>query len=225
MQEAIKRGFARIEEDWLNVAKVTFEKGFAQPAYASSTALVAIVSDGKLFVANSGDSKAVLLRKRADRDEFEQISLNQIHSINKKSEQARLKKSFPGETDIFHCMKQPNGRQECFTKGSLQPTRSFGDFRLKHREFNFHQFREENGYRLPIPMFSGPYISAEPQIQVFQLSKEDKFVVLATDGLWKNVGRKETSAIVTQALSRDSSQSANEDLAKLDAPGQKIVKR
>ena len=75
-----------MEAAWLEVAKVTFSKGFAVPAYVSSTALVAIVKDGKLFVANAGDSKAVLLRKSEGATEFEQVNLNKIHSINKKSE-------------------------------------------------------------------------------------------------------------------------------------------
>ena len=70
----------------MHVAKVTFEKGFAVPAYVSSTALIAIVSDGKLYVANAGDSKAVLLRKGEGSATFEQISLSDTHSINKKSE-------------------------------------------------------------------------------------------------------------------------------------------
>ena len=65
---------------------MTFEKGFAVPAYVSSTALLTIVKDGKLYVVNAGDSKAVLLRKKEDAKTFEQISLNKIHSINKKSE-------------------------------------------------------------------------------------------------------------------------------------------
>lgn len=76
VKEAIKKTFAQIEEEWLKVAKITFDKGFAVPSYVSSTALVVIVKDGKLYVANAGDSKAVLLRKKEDATTFEQISLN-----------------------------------------------------------------------------------------------------------------------------------------------------
>lgn len=75
----------------------------------------------------------------------------------------RLKAQFPGEKDIYQCLRHPSGIA-CFVKGGLQPTRSFGDFRLKMREFNFHNFNEELGYRLPIPVFSGPYITAVPDI-------------------------------------------------------------
>lgn len=44
------------------------------------------------------------------------------------------------------------------------PTRSFGDFRLKHREFNFHEYSREFGFRIPIPTFTGPYVTHEPDI-------------------------------------------------------------
>ena len=52
-----------MEESWLTVANACFDKGFAQTAYVSSTALVVLVVNNKLFVANCGDSKAVLLRE------------------------------------------------------------------------------------------------------------------------------------------------------------------
>ena len=44
------------------------------------------------------------------------------------------------------------------------PTRAFGDFRLKKSEFNFHNFSPDLGYRRPIPEFTGPYITHEPEI-------------------------------------------------------------
>jgi pyruvate dehydrogenase phosphatase len=72
------------------------------------------------------------------------------------------------------------------------PSRSIGDFRLKHREFNFHQFNRELGYRLPIPNYTGPYITHTPDVQVFELKKEDRFLVLATDGLWDEIKRKQS---------------------------------
>lgn len=53
------------------------------------------------------------------------------------------------------------------------PTKAIGDFRLKHSEFNFHNFPPDLGYRKPIPKFTGPYVTAEPDIQIFDLTKND----------------------------------------------------
>ena len=74
------------------------------------------------------------------------------------------------------------------------------------RDFNFHKFNEELGYRLPIPVFSGPYISAKPDIQVHELSPEDKFIIMGTDGLWDNVKKKDTAKIVNEQLHKDKKQ-------------------
>ena len=40
--------------------------GYPKVAYVGSCALVAIVKDNKLYVANAGDSKGVLLRRKDD---------------------------------------------------------------------------------------------------------------------------------------------------------------
>jgi pyruvate dehydrogenase phosphatase len=76
------------------------------------------------------------------------------------------------------------------------PSRSIGDFRLKYSEFNFHTFAKELGYRRPIPHYTGPYITHVPDIQVFELSKKDKWLVLATDGMWDQISRKQSAKIV-----------------------------
>lgn len=66
VKKAIINAFNKVEEDWLQVVKVSFEKGFPKSAYVGSCALVAVVHNNKLYVANAGDSKAVVLRKTAD---------------------------------------------------------------------------------------------------------------------------------------------------------------
>ena len=79
------------------------------------------------------------------------------------------------------------------------PTRSFGDFRLKYREFNFHEFSKEHGFRRSIPQFTGPYITHEPEIQVFELTDQDRYLVLACDGLWDEMSRKQAAVFATTA--------------------------
>jgi pyruvate dehydrogenase phosphatase len=90
----------------------------------------------------------------------------------------------------------------CYVKGSLMPTRAIGDLRLKHPEFNFHESSEKHGYRRSIPVFKGPYITHEPDIQVIPLSSEDKYLVMASDGLWDEISRK-TSAKVATRLAKE----------------------
>lgn len=84
------------------------------------------------------------------------------------------------------------------------PSRAFGDLTLKHDEFNFHYGMPELGYRRPIPKenYSGPYINHLPDIMVHDLTPEDKFLVLASDGLWDELNRKESAQIISEKLKK-----------------------
>ena len=63
----------------------------------------------------------------------------------------------------------------CYVKGRLQPTRSLGDLRLKHSEFNNpEKFTTEHDYQSQLKVFTGPYITWEPEIKVFDLKKTHK---------------------------------------------------
>ena len=89
-------------------------------------------------------------------------------------EQARLIKEFPAEPDIFIC------KSACYVKGRLQPTRSFGDFYLKFKEYNFTKLKT----------FTGPYITSDPLITHFELKDDHKNLILGTDGLWDEMDAK-----------------------------------
>lgn len=56
---------------------------------------------------------------------------------------------------------------------------------LKYKEFNeFEHMPKDSEHPKPVNNFTGAYITHKPEIQVFELDKNDKFVILATDGLW-----------------------------------------
>lgn len=59
--------------------------GFPKSAYVGSCAIIAVVHNNKLYVANAGDSKAVLLRKKAN-GEYESVVLSKTFNANKKYE-------------------------------------------------------------------------------------------------------------------------------------------
>jgi len=58
VMEAIVHAFDMIENDWLKAAELVFEKGFPKVASVGSCALIAVIHNNKLFVANAGDCKA-----------------------------------------------------------------------------------------------------------------------------------------------------------------------
>lgn len=190
---AMKKAFARVEDDWIKLAKQAYDMGYPSVAYVGSCGLVAVIKDNKLYVANAGDSKAALMRKKDD-GTYEYIKCSTTYNANKKYEQERLKQLFPKEDDIIKC--KGRDQQACYVKGNLMPTRAFGDLRLKFAEFNFHNHPSELGFRNPIPKYTGPYITAEPTVQVVELTKQDQYLVLASDGLWDEIPRKATPGII-----------------------------
>jgi pyruvate dehydrogenase phosphatase len=72
------------------LAHKSFDMGYPKIAYVGSCALVAVVKDNKLYVANAGDSKGALLRVKSD-GSYDSIKISTTYSANKKYEQDRLK--------------------------------------------------------------------------------------------------------------------------------------
>lgn len=81
VKSAIIKAFDRMEQELLSVARAGFENGFPDAAYAGACALIAVVHNNKLYVANAGDSKGVLLRQKCDK--LETIKVSKTFSANK----------------------------------------------------------------------------------------------------------------------------------------------
>ncbi len=127
--------------------------------------------------------------------------MSKTFSSNKSSEQGRLKLEHPGEDDVVVCKR--GDPKACYVKGNLMPSRAFGDLRLKHAEFNKHNWGPGMGYRNVIPTYTGPYVDYKPDIVVHQITKGDKYLVLASDGLWDEVKRRETTDVVEKGMSNE----------------------
>lgn len=70
-----------MEEEWEAFAQPAFQNGFAKVAYMGSCCLIAVILDNKLYVANLGDSKAVLLRQIDN--EFKAVNVSTTFNANK----------------------------------------------------------------------------------------------------------------------------------------------
>ena len=87
--DSITKAFAKCEQEWINTARIAFHAGYPHAARVGACALVAVVKDNKVYVANAGDSKAMLFRKNGD--DFERVKLSKTFNANKKYEQERLR--------------------------------------------------------------------------------------------------------------------------------------
>jgi len=137
-------------------------------------AAVALVDQGELHVASAGDC-SVVLGTLSDNDTWVATKLSGDHSAQNLDEWNRVASEHPNERpDVMFA----NGRL-C---GVLMPTRAFGDFKLKwpvdriRRYFGTQHILKN--YKTP------PYLTAKPEVTHHVLTPRDKFLILASDGLW-----------------------------------------
>lgn len=195
--QVLNSAFDQLENELIDLVRGSYKLGFSSVASVGSCATVALILDKYFVVANAGDCQAVLVTNK--NGDIQGINICQIHSSNLKDEQQKLAKEHPNEDDIVRC----RSAKACYVKGRLMPTRAFGDFHLKHQEFNNpDKLSYVFGFkRSHIDNFTGPYITHKPDVQVRNIESGDKFLILATDGLWDELSEQQAAEIVYNAES------------------------
>ncbi|EEC69576.1 hypothetical protein OsI_38886 [Oryza sativa Indica Group] len=185
--DAIKRAFHATEEEFLHMVKRSWLK---QPQIASvgSCCLVGAITDNVLYVANLGDSRAVLGRRGPDGREVVAERLSNDHNVAEEEVRKELTEQHPDDSRIVIYT-----RGVWRIKGIIQVSRSIGDVYLKKPEFARDPiFRQ---YVCSIPL-KRPVMTAEPSIKEHQLRQQDLFLIFASDGLWEQLTDKAAVDIV-----------------------------
>lgn len=129
---ALLETFNQIENFFLETTRKANQLGFAHVGDVGSCALIAVVHNNAVYCANLGDSKGYLVFSSPDNKKVSVKKINNKQNADSKKEQTRLRLQFPNDSDIVVCKR---GSQLCYVKNVLQPTRTFGDFRLKYKEY------------------------------------------------------------------------------------------
>ncbi|XP_061730465.1 pyruvate dehydrogenase [acetyl-transferring]-phosphatase 1, mitochondrial-like [Nerophis ophidion] len=171
-------------------------------ALSGCTACIAHVSKGVLHVANLGDSRAVLGVQEADGC-WSAVSLTNDHNAQNPDEVQRILGEHPGSewrTVVRHDR----------LLGLLLPFRAFGDIRFKWSAETLSRMYEtradvlsvvsEGARTLPPHYLTPPYLSAEPEVTQHLITPSDKFLVLASDGLWELMHRQTVVQLVGQHI-------------------------
>eukprot|EP01117_Protostelium_nocturnum_P007671 TRINITY_DN2753_c0_g1_i1.p1 TRINITY_DN2753_c0_g1~~TRINITY_DN2753_c0_g1_i1.p1 ORF type:complete len:696 (+),score=144.97 TRINITY_DN2753_c0_g1_i1:396-2483(+) len=173
IEKAIQIGFEETD-------KLIIETSLQEKWTSGSTVVLSIIIDDTLYIANTGDSEAVLGRKKEDvppsvtvendqpkdaensdsddsgpPSQYEPILLSHKHKPSDAPEKDRIKKA--GGHVVF-------GR----VMGSLAVARSLGDRDYKH----------------PFNKAQADFVSAEPFIAKYKISPLDQFLIISCDGLW-----------------------------------------
>ncbi|KAL5058689.1 hypothetical protein RYX36_030293 [Vicia faba] len=159
-----------------------------QIASVGSCCLVGVICNGTLYIANLGDSRAVLGRAVKATGEVLAVQLSTEHNAAIESIRHELRSVHPGDSNIV-VLRHNVWR----VKGLIQISRSIGDVYLKKAEFNreplYPKFRLREPFKMPI-------LSSEPSISVHQLQPHDQFIIFASDGLWEHLSNQEAVDIV-----------------------------
>lgn len=87
--------------------------------------------------------------------------------------------------------------------GQLAPLRAFGDFRYKWSKelLNKYALPYYGEHIMPPDYHTPPYLTAKPDITHHRLTPKDKFLVLASDGLWDMISPLQVVRLVGEHMS------------------------
>lgn len=137
---------------------------------AGCTAVVAVLHGKDLFIANAGDSRAVLCRAG------QAVALSEDHKPGQEGERSRIVAAGGFLSNIGGVTR---------VNGNLNLSRAIGDLKYKTNS------------GLPA---NEQIITAEPDVRHAVLTKEDAFFILACDGIWDVMSNQEACDFVTQRL-------------------------
>ncbi|XP_030760828.1 pyruvate dehydrogenase [acetyl-transferring]-phosphatase 1, mitochondrial [Sitophilus oryzae] len=197
MSKAIERAFLRLDNDLSKEAiPVNGEINLKTLSVAMSGAVscVAHIDGPHLHVANLGDCCAVL-GSLSETGSWIPKKLTEEHNAYNPIEYDRVMSEHPKqEKETVISM----GR----LLGQLAPLRAMGDFRFKwSKEIMVDVVAKAFGEQMIPPNYhSPPYLTALPDVIHHRLTPRDKFLIIATDGLWDCVTPLEAVRLVGEHM-------------------------
>ncbi|XP_031263442.1 probable protein phosphatase 2C 68 [Pistacia vera] len=185
-EDILRSAFSATEDGFLTLVRRTCG---IKPLIAAigSCCLVGVIWRGTLYVANVGDSRAVIgSLGRSNKIVAEQLTRD--HNASMEEVRQELKSLHPDDSHIV-VMKHGVWR----IKGIIQVSRSIGDAYLKQPEFSLDPSFPR--FHLPEPI-RRPVLTAEPSVYTRVLQPNDKFLIFASDGLWEHLTNQEAAEIV-----------------------------
>lgn len=186
-EDILRRAIQATEEEFLNFVARSWQ---TRPHLVTvgTCCLVGIIWGNVLYVANLGDSRAVLGSLIRNNSKISATQLTTDHNASLEEIRQELKAMHPDDSQIV-VMKHGVWR----VKGIIQVSRSIGDLYLKMPEVNMDSLNAQ--FQLAEPL-RRPVLSADPLIRVQTLQHHDQFLIFASDGLWEHLSNQEACEIV-----------------------------
>eukprot|EP01018_Ginkgo_biloba_P033239 Gb_27959 [translate_table: standard] len=186
-EDVLQRAFIATEEGFLALVTRSWQR---TPLIAAvgSCCLVGIIWGEKLYIANLGDSRAVMGTLARSNGKITAVQLTREHNASIEEVRQELKALHPDDSQI---VVHKHGVWR--VKGIIQVSRSIGDAYLKKPGFNLDpQYKR---FHLSEPL-QRPALTAEPSIHTQVIKPQDNFLIFASDGLWEHLSNQEAVEIV-----------------------------
>lgn len=148
----------------------------------------------KVFCSNVGDSRAVLARE-IEEGKLVGFPLNRDHKASEKDEEQRILRS--------------GGRIQAFQDNYGRP---MGPLRVWHLHENIPGLAMSRSFGDGAAAEVG--VIADPEILEMNLTEHDKFIVIASDGVWEFLQNDEVVAMIYQHYLNNSAEKAAEQLIR-----------
>lgn len=185
-EEVLRSAYSATEDGFLSLVRRSCG---IKPLIAAigSCCLAGIIWKGTLYVANVGDSRAVIgCEGRSSKIVAEPLTRD--HNASMEEVRKELWSLHPDDSHIL-VMKHGVWR----IKGIIQVSRSIGDAYLKRPEFSLDPSFPR--FQLPEPL-RRPVLTSEPSICSRVLRPNDKFLIFASDGLWEHITNQQAVDMV-----------------------------
>lgn len=199
MRKALEKAFLKLDEDLSNEGMPDTNGNVNMKtlsvAMSGAVACVAHVDGPHLHVANVGDCNAVLgVLTETNSWTAKQLTLE--HNIYNQNEVDRILREHPVDESRTVLRMQR-------LLGQLAPLRAIGDFRYKwSKELMTKYVAKYLGDHIVPPNYrTPPYLTAKPDVTYHRLTPRDKFMVIASDGLWDVISPLQVVRLVGEHMS------------------------
>jgi serine/threonine protein phosphatase PrpC len=165
-----------IKETFVIVNNMLVDNESINSLFSGSTCVSVIFTPERLIVPNIGDSRAVLGRFDKTTGKYKAIELSRDHKPTEKDEAKRIYEN-DGRIQPFTEDGEFVGPQRVWIKEEEVPglamTRSFGD-----------------------RVAASVGVISEPEIKEFDFTEDDKYMIIASDGIWEFISSHECIDII-----------------------------
>ena len=175
LERGLREAFEESEREFMKLAMSVDDP--LKEMHDGTTAVVVAIAGNKLFVANCGDSEAVLCRRR------HALKLTETHNPKDNPEESQRVIDAGGRIynrRVGHPAFNP-------AVMSIAVSRSIGDAGFKHERYTKGK---------PSGLIAGAYVTSTT------LTEDDAFVLLACDGLWDVMTPEEAVQMIREQMAK-----------------------